>query len=679
LPPPVTLPEEEPTRRGRPVNLKKRRGSWKRGKPGSQKMAKQTQYRRLALLALMLSAAFGGLAYWLVDLQVLRYDEFRRKSERNTHREFLLEPRRGDILDAKGNLLATSVFVKTVCADPSLIGNRGPELARAVAPLLQMSEAELLERFKPRLVKVPEGGFTTNHYVVLKRKVSVETWRRIEAATTNLTFGVDEKRLPRSEQAFYRDLRRSAIFTERLDDQLRQYPNGPLAAHVLGYVGMDEREVNGTKLLQTSGRNGIERSFNSKLSGVRGWRVTETDRPGREVVSWREQDVEPCDGLNVVLTIDSVVQHVLETALTEAAQKHTPVSISGMVVRPRTGEVLAMATLPNFDPNNAGAAPADAWRNRIIADVAEPGSTFKIVVVSGALNDKVVQLSDSFDCEHGHFHFAGRVLHDHESYGVLSVQQIISKSSNIGAAKIGIKLGEKRLSEYIHEYGLGMRTGLPLPGEVGGIVHPVKDWSKVSIAQIPMGQGVAVTSLQMTMAMCAIANKGALMQPMIVDRLEDGDRKVVTKYLPRRMRQVISEAAAQQMVKALKTVVSAEGTAAKAALEHYTVAGKTGTAQKSGGPSGYLPGKYYASFIGFFPADNPEVCISIMMDEPKQGYYGGQIAAPVFKQIAQRVADYLNIRPEDGDASPTLASSDLPPDNRPVKTAAARSRDQHQP
>jgi cell division protein FtsI/penicillin-binding protein 2 len=636
-------------------------------------MGKQMQYRRLAVLALLLGVAFGGLAYWLVDLQVLRHEEFSAKALRNTRREFLLEPRRGDILDAKLNLLATSVFVKTVCADPALIGNRAAEVARAVGPLLLMSEAELLERLKPRLMRDEKGVTTTNHYVVLKRKVQLETWQKIQSALTNLTFGLEEKKLSRSERAFYRDLRHGAIYTEKLDDQLRVYPNQTLAAHVLGYIGTDEREVNGTRLLQTSGRNGIERSFDSKLAGVRGWRVTEQDRRGRELVSWREQDVEPCDGLNVVLTIDSVVQHVLETALAEAAEKHTPLSISGIVMRPRTGELLAMATLPNFDPNNPGAAPADAWRNRVIADVAEPGSTFKIVVVSGALNDKAVQLSDSFDCEHGHFHFAGRVLHDHESYGVLSVQQIIAKSSNIGAAKVGIKLGEKRLSDYIHDFGMGVRTGLPLPGEVSGIVHPVKAWSKVSIAQIPMGQGVAVTSLQMMMAMCAIANKGVLMQPMIVDRLEDADHTVVTKYLPRRVRQVISEAAAQQMVKALKTVVAPDGTANKAALAHYTVAGKTGTAQKSGGASGYLPGKYFASFIGFFPADNPEVCIAVMMDEPKQGYYGGQIAAPVFKQIAERLADYLNIPPEDGERPSVPAPAETISDNRPLKTAAARS------
>ncbi len=637
-------------------------------------MAKQLQYRRLMLLALLLGVAFAGLGYRLVDLQVLRYEELSAKARNNTRRELLLEPRRGDILDAKGNLLATSVFVKTVCADPALIGNRQAEVARAIAPLLQVGESELMQRLKPRLAQSPQGTIGTNRYVVLKRKVPVETWQQIQMAMTNLSFGLDEKKLPRPEQMFYRDLRRGAVYAEKLDDQLREYPNTNLAAHVLGYVGMDEREVSGRRLLETSGKDGVERSFNSKLAGVRGWRLTETDRPGREVVPLREQDVEPHDGLNVVLTLDSVVQNVVESALAEAMEKHAPLSASGIVVRPRTGEILALATLPTFDPNNPGAASADARRNRVIADVAEPGSTFKVVVVSGALNEGVVGLSDVFDCEHGRFPFAGRVLHDHESYGPLSVENIITKSSNIGAAKIGIRLGEKRLYDYIRSYGFGTRTGLPLQGEVSGIVHPVKSWSRVSIAQIPMGHGIAVSGLQMMMAMCAIANRGVLMRPMIVDRLEKRDHHVAVKYSPQRVRQVISEATAERMVTALKTVVSADGTAPKAALAHYTVAGKTGTAQKSGGPAGYLPGKYYASFIGFFPADNPEVCISVMMDEPKQGYYGGQIAAPVFKAIAERVANYLNIRPEDGEVPPAPANLAAPAVDRPLKTAAARSQ-----
>ncbi len=392
---------------------------------------------------------------------------------------------------------------------------------------------------------------------------------------SKLSFGVDERTLSKTERAFYRDLRAKAIFADPMDDQLRVYPNHSLASHVLGFVGV------GTNSTEMVGKDGVELTLNSKLAGARGWRVTETDRQRRELVELRGQDVEPCNGLNVALTIDSVIQHILESALEDAFEKHTPISISGLVVRPRTGEILAMATLPDFDPNNPGSAPEDARRNRVISDVMEPGSTFKIVVVSGALNDSVVRLGDSFDCEHGQFAFAGHVLHDHESYGVLSVENIITKSSNIGAAKIGIRMGENRLYDYIRDYGFGARTGLPLPGEVSGIVPPVKNWYKVSLGQIPMGHGVAVTRLQMMMAMCAIANNGWLMRPMLVDRLEDREGRVVAKYQPERACQVISESTAKQMVEALKTVVSPEGTAPKAALTNYTVAGKTGTAQKT--------------------------------------------------------------------------------------------------
>jgi cell division protein FtsI/penicillin-binding protein 2 len=624
------------------------------------------------MLALLLAAAFAGLGYRLVDLQVVRHDALSAEAQKRRQREFLLEPRRGDILDAKGNLLATSVFVKTVCADPTLIGNRYVEVAHAIAPLLQMTENELLQRLVPRLRQNEKGETVTNRYVVLKRKVSTETWQRIQSTMANLSFGLEEKKLARKDRTFYRDLRQKGIFAEPLDDQLRVYPNQNLAAHVLGYVGVDEQGTNGNRIVQTAGKDGIEQSFNSKLAGMKGWRLTETDRQGREIVSSRDQDVEPEDGLNVVLTVDSVIQHILESALAEGMEKHAPISISGIAVRPRTGEILALATLPNYDPNNPGQASPDARRNRVITDIAEPGSTFKIVVVSGALNDQIVRLSDTFDCEHGHFSYASRVLHDHESYGVLSVENIITKSSNIGAAKIGIRMGEPRLYDYVRGFGFGMRTGIPLQGEVGGIVHPVKDWSKVSIAQIPMGHGIAVTRLQIVMGMCAIANKGVLMRPMLVDRLEDSQHRIVSKYTPQRVRSVIGEEAARLMVTALKTVVSPEGTAPKAALEHYTVAGKTGTAQKV--ENGTYVKKFFSSFIGFFPADEPEICIAVMMDEPRQGYYGGQTAAPIFKQIAERAANYLNIRPEDA-GEPAVPEPDgtMPPvENRPVKTADAR-------
>jgi cell division protein FtsI/penicillin-binding protein 2 len=322
-----------------------------------------------------------------------------------------------------------------------------------------------------------------------------------------------------------------------------------------------------------------------------------------------------------------------------------PKSITGIVMRPRTGEILAMVSLPNYDPNQPNTVSTNA-RNRVITDVVEPGSTFKIVVVSGALDKKAVTLNDQFFCENGHFAYAGHVLHDHESLKNETVKSIITKSSNIGAAKIAIeRLGAQNLYDYAWDFGFGQRTGILLPGEARGILYPVKNWSKVSIAQIPMGHGVAVTRLQMLYAMAAIANHGWLMRPMIVSRLQERDGSVVQRYAPERVRQVIGEKAYQDMLEALKTVPTKDGTAPDAALKNYVVAGKTGTAQKAE-HGVYVSGKYVSSFIGFFPADNPELCISVVMDESKEGYYGGKVCGPVFREIAERCASYLNIPPD---------------------------------
>lgn len=638
-------------------------------------MAQRRQLWRLIWLGVLFGLAFAGLGYRLVDLQILRHEEFRVIAQAMTQQQVLLEPRRGDILDAKGNPLATTELVKTVCANPVLIGNRQAEVARVLAPLLRESEPSLLARLLPRTHRNEKGQWVTNLFVELRRNVKLEAWSQIHQAMTNLSFGLNERKLTRAEKNFYFNLRHNAIFARNA--QLRVYPSQTLAAHVLGYATSEPREVDDFPISDIVGQDGIEEAFDPQLAGVRGWRRTEIDRHHRELVQWRGEDVEPRDGCTVVLTIDSVIQQFVESALAEAMEKHAPTSISGIVVRPRTGEIMAMATLPTYNPNNPGAVAPEARRNRVIADIAEPGSTFKVVVVSAALNEGVVHLSDPFDCEHGHFHYAGRVLGDHGSYGLLTVEQIITKSSNIGAAKIGIKLGEHGLYDYIERFGFGTATGVWLPGEVSArrYVHPVKSWSKVSIAQIPMGQGISVTGLQMIMALCAIANNGLLMRPMLVDRLEDRDHNVVFKYYPQRVRQVITPVTAKMMVTALKTVVLPEGTAPKAALEHYTVAGKTGTAQKVE-QGVYVHDKHFASFVGFFPADYPEVCISVMMDEPNHGYFGGQTAAPIFRQIAERTANYLGI-PPDRLEEPALTNA-VPTviEAQAVRTAAAQNTSQ---
>ena len=600
------------------------------------------QHIKLFVMAGILSVALGALGYRLVDLQAVHHEVYQKMAQENTVRTIKLKPVRGQILDIHGTPLAISQPVKAICANPSLMTNLYPIVARALAPLLQTNEAFLVERMTPR-TWVDQGKIMTNQYALLKRRVSLETWEKIHQTMATLSFGINESNLPWKQKVVYDTLRDKAIFTE--DDQIRVYPNQRLASQVLGFVDNND---------DLNGLSGIESSFNTNLAGVPGWRKTELDKRQRELVIYRDQDVPPRDGLNVVLSIDAGLQNIVESELAEGMRNHSPISASCIMLRPRTGEILAMATLPDFDPNCPGASPLENLRNRVIADAAEPGSTFKIVVVTGGLNEHLITLNDKFDCGMGHFFYAGHMLHDHVSLGELTVEEIITKSSNIGAAKIGIILGKTNLWQYIHNFGFGERTGIPLPGERQGTVHSYAgtNWTAVSIAQIPMGQGVAVTSLQMIMAMAAIANNGVLMRPMLVNRLEEPGGKVVVQYAPEQIRRVARPETIREMIQALKTVPTKDGTAVSAHLDHYTVAGKTGTAQKV--DHGKYVQKFYTSFIGFFPADNPELCISVVLDDPKDrdkdghyvGHYGGGIDGPIFHAIAEKAANYLNLKPD---------------------------------
>ncbi|HEX7653909.1 MAG TPA: penicillin-binding protein 2 [Verrucomicrobiae bacterium] len=615
-------------------------------------MTNKQQIRRALLLLGLFFAAFACLGWRLVDLQVIKHDELLAAAEKKTERTIWLPAKRGDILDVKGNPLATTIPVKTVWVNPRLLAGQtnlpdAPRVfAHALAPLLQIDEGRLYQQMLPRVRQTPTG-LATNQYAVLKRQVDEPAWQQIQSVLPMLPGYVDTRNWKKSDRQALTNLCVSAIGAD--SEQMRVCPNGSLAGQIIGFTAVRDTANHAPGLV---GCDGIEKTFDTKLAGVDGWRVTEVDRRSRERASERDEDVQARDGLNVVLTIDAAIQHIVEPALADAMEKYTPKSVTGIVMRPRTGEILALVSMPNYDPNQSRTITTEA-RNRVITDVVEPGSTFKIVVVSGALNNRITTLDETWNCENGHFAFAGKVLHDHESYPMLTTKGIITKSSNIGAAKIGIRLGEDNLYGYIWDYGFGQRTGIPLPGELSGIVYPVKRWSKVSIAQIPMGHGVAVTRLQMLYAMGAIANNGTLMRPMLVNSLQTRDGAVVQRYVPEPVRKIIGDEAERKMIEALKTVPTKDGTAPDAALKNYVVAGKTGTAQKVENGA-YVSGKYISSFIGFFPADAPELCISIVMDEPKGGYYGGKVCGPVFRDIAERCASYLNIPPD-----PNLLATNL--------------------
>ncbi|MCF7763823.1 MAG: penicillin-binding protein 2 [Verrucomicrobia bacterium] len=599
------------------------------------------------MLALMLplAVAFVGMGYRLVDVQVLRHESLFREAQSKTHHTELREARRGEIRDRHGNLLATSAFVKTVCANPEFVGRFQNEVASVLAPLLEMDERELREKLKIRTYVNSKGETRIDPYEVLKRKVPIETWNQIQTNMLALTVAGEPDKPSRSEARALSNLRRRAIFAEDYDDQIRIYPNGPLAAHVLGFVGMRDRMSVGGMVQELQGADGVELKLNELLSGLPGWRVVETVPKG-ELVPFRSQDVEPHPGRNVFLTIDSGLQAIVEAELAFLMREHAPLSASAVIVRPQTGEILAMANCPTFDPNRPGDSKPEERRNRVITDVLEPGSTFKIVPASAGLAEGLVSLDTRIDCEQGHFYFAGRRLKDDHPSGFLTVQEVIAKSSNIGTAKIAIQLGKARLFDYIQKFGFGTATGIPLVGEVVGIVHPPSKWSKLSISRIPIGQGIAVTPLQMVMAMSALANDGVLMQPMLLDRVEDEDGHVVIQYAPQEVRRVVSGATSRSMVTALKAVVSQDGTARRARVEGFSVAGKTGTAQKAI-RGGYSHTAFFASFVGFFPADAPELCISVILDEPKKpSYYASVTAAPAFRRIAERASKYLSLQPD---------------------------------
>jgi cell division protein FtsI (penicillin-binding protein 3)/stage V sporulation protein D (sporulation-specific penicillin-binding protein) len=428
-------------------------------------------------------------------------------------------------------------------------------------------------------------------------------------------------------------------------DEDRIYPNGRMACHILGFMNGGHEGV-----------QGIEAQEDQYLRGHEGFIYTERDRAGKELVAYRGEERAPRDGSTVRLTVDLNLQNIVETELDAACAQFKPKKAIAIMMRPQTGEILAMANRPNFDPNDIRTRPASYiqeheadMKNCAIADEMEPGSTFKMVTASAALNEGTVRPDSIIYCEHGAFSYGGRYLHDDHPNDDLSVDDILIKSSNIGAAKLALGLGEQRLYSYIRGFGFGDRTGIALPGEIAGLVYPPNRWSKLSITRIPMGQEVAVTPLQTITALCAIANGGHLMMPQIVHDITDDKGQVISTFAPVEIRQVVKTETAREVVEALKGVVSARGTAALAKVSGFVVAGKTGTAEKIDPKGGYLKGKYIVSFCGFLPADNPSFACLIMLDDavtkPDENY-GGQVAAPVFSRIGEKAARYLNLEPQ---------------------------------
>jgi cell division protein FtsI/penicillin-binding protein 2 len=374
---------------------------------------------------------------------------------------------------------------------------------------------------------------------------------------------------------------------------------------------------------------------------------------------YRGAEEEPVHGKNIRLSIDMSLQSILEEEIDKTFKEYKPETVTGIMLDPKTGEVLAMANRPCFNPNEPGKAEPEQMKNRAIIDMVEPGSTFKIVVAAGALNEGTVNEKTSIFCENGRFLYGGKILKDHHGYGDMNVHEILVKSSNIGSAKLAMLMGGDKYYDYVRKFGFGDRHGIELPGEIGGLVHPPARWDKLTITRMPMGHSVAVTPLQITMGMSVIANGGHLMAPHIIKSVEDLDGTKILEKAPKVVREVVPEKTARFIANALVGVTQPGGTATYARVNGFEVAGKTGTAQKVSAKGGYAAGKYVVSFVGFMPAEDPRFVCLIMVDDAKIASnlnYGGQIAAPVFSRVGEKAARHFDLTP----TLPPIPLQDMP-------------------
>ncbi len=570
--------------------------------------------RTRALIAcLLLAGCFTAFSARLVHLQVTMHDSYAaHAAEKHVNRQTIYA-RRGAIRDIHGEPLAQNEPVRTVVADATLIKDR-EEIAAVLAPVLQLPKAQLLEKLSRVVFSKAQNKRMPAPYIVLKKEVP-------EDVATGLANQLAERKL-------------RGVFFEQ--DTTRVYPNGAMLCHILGFV-------NGENV----GVDGVERTMESFLRGHDGYRYIERDRTGKEIVPYRGQEKEARNGCNVRLTIDMGLQNIVEQELDAAIKQFRPKSATVVLMHPKTGAILALANRPHFNLNVQDNVASDHRRNRAITDMVEPGSTFKIVTTAAALTERIVRPTTFINCENGYY--SAVRLHDTHPYPELTVNDVLVKSSNIGSAKLAIQLGDQKFYEYVRRFGFGERSGVNLPGEISGIVHPPHRWSKLTITRMPMGQEVTATPLQIATAMGAIANGGRLMMPQIVQEIVDEHGHSVTQFPPQEVRRVASKEATDAVRSALLEVVSPKGTASLARVAGFKVCGKTGTAQKYDEKT-RLPmhDKYVVSFAGFMPAEDPAFVALVLLDEAqvsRDKNYGGLVAAPIFSRIGEKAARYLGLVP----------------------------------
>jgi len=509
------------------------------------------------------------------------------------HKLFVeLEPRRGTVYDSRLKPQAVNISADSLYAEPSAIPDKDKEkIIRKLLPILNVDYAYLKDRL-----------YRKKSFIWLARKIT--PWQA-EAI----------KKLDIKGVGF-------------INETKRCYPNGYLASHVIGFAGLDNK-----------GLEGIELYYDKYLKGESGFAFFLRDAR-QERLDLYEKMVLPKDGYDVVLTIDEVIQYIAERELDNIYKTYHAKGASIVVIDPHTGEILALANRPTFDPNEHGKINKEQMRNRSICDLFEPGSVFKIVTASAALEEKKVVEEDRFFCENGAYRVATHILHDHQPHGWLTFREVIEQSSNIGTTKVAQILGPDILCRYIRLFGFGKKLGIDLPGEISGITKEPRLWSKVSIGAVPIGQEVGVTALQLVSAVSVIANGGQLMKPYIVKEIRDRQGETINAFSPVLIRKVISLDTAARMKKILTGVVE-NGTGKLAKVPGFTAAGKTGTGQKIEANGAYSHNKFMASFIGFAPIEDPLIAIAVVVDEPHPYYFGGVVAAPAFKNVVSDTLKYL--------------------------------------
>ncbi|MDR0486211.1 MAG: penicillin-binding protein 2 [Elusimicrobiota bacterium] len=544
---------------------------------------------RQIILTALISFLFAVLITRLAYIQIFSYKKYSRAVTQMVHRENIEQGRRGDILDSSGAALAISLKRYDLYIDPRSIKDYAAVKANLAASGIKLPKNNLKD-------------YGNTSYVRIADNLSEEAVAKIKSGGEIFGIGFETK-------------------------YIRQYPEGKMLAHILGRVGVDG-----------NGLNGIEQSFNSYLSGgqitIKQYRDGNGNLINEEII-----DKTQAEGGDLVLTIDKNIQFIAEQELERGFIKNRAKKAIAIVQRPKTGEILAMVILPEYSLSDK-ISDVKVLKNSAISDIFEPGSAFKITAVAGAINENKIKVSDKFYLGDGEYKIAGHTIHDdHIIKGYADTAKIMEMSSNIGLIKIASTLGEKKFYEYIRKFGFYSLTGIDLPGESRGLLLETNKWNALSLPNISFGQGIGVTALQLINAFSAIANDGVLMKPIIVKKMD----KQRSDYSPKMIRKAVSADTAREIKKLLKNAVE-NGTGIGAKVRGYSVGGKTGTAQKINANTGqYSKYNYISIFCGILPAEEPEITILVLFDEPKGSYYAASVAAPVFAKIAERTAKYLNL------------------------------------